>query len=91
MKNMQKVAYVSSTSTTKMQEVPSMGPHQFTPMAQARKCIHKEFFLDFFYENSSQWTPRVRVNGPPPSKEETWPPLPMPPPPSQKKKYGPGH
>ena len=24
--------------------------------------------------------PRVRVNGPPPSKEETWPPLQMPPP-----------
>ena len=27
MKKLQKVAYVSSTTTTKMQEVPSMGPH----------------------------------------------------------------
>ena len=27
MKKLQKVAYVSSTTTTKMQEVPSIGPH----------------------------------------------------------------
>ena len=27
MKKLQKVAYVSFTTTTKMQEVPSMGPH----------------------------------------------------------------
>ena len=27
MKKLQKVAYMSSTTTTKMQEVPSMGPH----------------------------------------------------------------
>ena len=37
-------------------------------MAQARKCIHKGFFW-IFYENSSQWTPRARVNGPPPPFE----------------------
>ena len=49
---------------------------------RARKCIHKEFFLDFLRELESM--------DPPPSKEETWPPLPMDPP-SRKKKHGPGH
>ena len=29
--------------------------------------------------------PRARVNGPPPSKEETWPPLQMPPPPLERR------
>ena len=29
------------------------------------KCSHREIFYTF-NENSSQWTPHVRVNGPPP-------------------------
>ena len=83
MKKLQKMAYVSSTTTTKMQEVPSKGPHHVYAIGlrQARKCIHIEFFLDFLRELESMDSPCACQCTPPHSKEETWPPLPMPPPP----------
>ena len=45
-------------------------------MAQARKCLHKEF-VQTFNKNSSHWTPYAHANGPSLSKEEAWPPWPM--------------
>ena len=66
---------MSSTATSKMQEVLSY-LHRWRKLGNA----YTNNFLWSFDENSRQWPP-VRVSmDPPPSKEETWPPLQMPPP-----------
>ena len=52
-----------------------MGTQHFfvgAEVAQAQKCLHKEF-IQTFDENSSHWTPYAHANGTPLSKEESRP------------------
>ena len=65
---------------------PPIRLHQWHKLENA---YTKKFFL-IFYENSSQWTPRARVNGPPPFERRNMAPLANGPPP-RNKKHGPGH
>ena len=91
MKKLQKMAYVSSTTTTKMQEVPSKGPHHVYAIGlrQARKCIHIEFFLDFLRELESMDSPCACQWTPPFERRNMAPLANAPPPPPAR--HGPGH
>ena len=60
--------------------------HQWHKLENA--CTKNFFWI--FYENSSQWTPRARVNGPPVRKKKHGPLCQCPPPPLSKEETWPG-
>ena len=83
--------WVTRTNTTKMQEVPSKGPHHaYTDGTSSKMHTQRFFLLDFLRELESMDPPCACRWTPPPLERRNMAPLCHPPPPREKK-HGPGH